>query len=383
MSKNWKLCIILIPVILFISVCAPQEKKEIPAETKTIPSGALRLTICYPSTGSLHALINLKNRGLFDPPSLHVVGVYHEEEFTDYQRSRDLVREQGLDWISFEEISGELTQDNLYQTNPLTPEFQRIFEQSDGIIFFGGADIPPYLYGEKTHLLTSIRTPFRHFFELSFVFHLLGGHQDPDFRPFLKESPEFPILGICLGEQTLNVGTGGTMIQDIWSDVYGLSFLEDIAELNPHNWHTNPWARLYPQFRLFSYNLHPIRLNQEGFFIEQLGFESEDKPLILSSHHQAADKMGMGFQASATTLDEKITEALSHNKYPHVLGIQFHPEFPLLWDEDASFRMTPEDETEFTPFLILKDHSPSLDFHKKIWRWLEEKVSHYHISRSR
>jgi putative glutamine amidotransferase len=381
MNKNWTLPLILVLLLIFMSSCAPQTEEKVPAGTQTISADALRLTICYPSTGSLRALVNLKNRGIFDPPNLHVVAIYHEQEFTDYQKSRDLVREQELDWISFEEISGKLTQDNLYQTNPLTPEFQRIFEQSDGIIFFGGADIPPYLYGEKTHLMTSIRTPFRHFFELSFVFHLLGGTQDPEFSPLLEKAPELPILGICLGEQTLNVGTGGTMIQDIWSEVYGLSYLEDIIKMDSVNWHNNPWARLYPQFRLFSYNLHPVRLNPQGFFIEQMGFSSKDTPLILSSHHQAADKYGKGFMAAAATLDGKITEALSHKQYPHVLGIQFHPEFPLLWNPEGRYRMTPHDETEFNPLQTLTDNPPSLDFHKKIWQWLAEKISHSYTLR--
>jgi putative glutamine amidotransferase len=377
MNINWKIGLFIIPLIMIAASCTPQTEEKISAERSAIPADAVRLTVCYPSAGSLRALINLKERGIFDPPGLHVTGIYHEKEFTDYQRSRDMVRNQGLDWISFEEISGELTPDNLFQTNPLTSDYRRIFEASDGLIFFGGADIPPYLYGEKTRLLTSIRTPYRHFFELSFVFHLLGGHQDPAFSPLLEEAPEFPILGICLGEQTLNVGTGGTMIQDIWSEIYGLSYLEDITQLDMVNWHTNPWSRLYPRFRLFSYNLHPIRL-AEGIFIDQMGFKPEDNPLILSAHHQAADELGKGFKTAAATLDGKVKEALAHSRYPHVLGIQFHPEFPLLWDEEAAFKMTPDDETEFNPLQKLSRHPPSLDFHKKIWNWLAEKISLYH-----
>ncbi len=382
--KRRKIWVFIIAAALIsFSACTTRPEKEIPAEKAPVPSEALRLTVCYPSTGSLRALINLKTLGLFNPGDWHVVGVYHEKERTDYQQSRDMVREQGLEWITFEEIAGDLTKDNLFTQNQVTPHYRRIFEQSDGIIFFGGADIPPYLYGEKTHLLTSIRTPFRHFFELSFVFHLLGGHQDPAYTPYLEEVPEFPILGICLGEQTLNVGTGGTMIQDIWSEVYGLYFLEDIAQMNSDNWHTNPLARLYPQFSLFPYHLHPIQLNPEAFFVTHLGFNAGDTPLILSSHHQAADKLGKGLVSAASTLDGKITEAVWHTGYPHVLGIQFHPEFPLLWNEEASFRMSPEDETVFTPFQKLKDHPPSLEFHQKIWSWLEEKVQDYHHSRER
>ena len=374
--------VLLVPLLIVFSGCGTAERE--PAAEKTVPDlKGLQLTVCYPSTGSLAALANLKDRGLFNPDEWHVKGIYHRDERTNYQRSRDIIQEQGWDWITLEEINGELSQDNLFKDNPVTSKLRRIFEESDGIIFFGGADIPPYIYGEKTHLLTSIRTPFRHFFELSFVFHLLGGSQNPEHEPWMKESPELPVLGICLGEQTLNVGTGGTMLQDIWSEVYGLSFLEDITEMDPQNWHQNPWDDLYPQHQLFPYNLHSIKLNPEGLFVSQWGFSPDETPLILSSHHQAVEKLGKGMAAAAVTLDGKVIEAIHHTEFPHVLGIQFHPEFPLLWDESRSFRMTPQDETEFIPLQKLKDNPPSHAFHKKIWSWMEEKAEVHYLSRQK
>ncbi|HZX10900.1 MAG TPA: gamma-glutamyl-gamma-aminobutyrate hydrolase family protein, partial [Acidobacteriota bacterium] len=271
--------------------------------------------------------------------------------------------------------------ENLFQENDLTSEFKKIISKSDGIIFFGGADIPPYIYGEKTDLLTSIRTPVRHFLELSFVFHLLGGHQNNDLIPLLESQPDFPVLGICLGEQTLNVGTGGTMIQDIWSEKYGKNFLEDIISLSKKNWHNNPYSRLYPEKNLFRYNLHPIKLSPEGIFVERFGFSAQDTPLICSSHHQAVDDLGKGMKVCATTLDEQIIEAIQHKKYKNVLGIQFHPEFPLLWDPEASFLFSPKDEKEFIPLETLKNSPPSFSLHKKIWSWFYDSLKEFHQSR--
>jgi len=339
------------------------------------------LCILHPSYGSLSSLINLKEKGVFGDDNLIVVGVYHEEELTNYRNSFELIKEKGLNWIKFHRLKGKITKDNLFQENTFTSEFKNIISKSDGIIFFGGADIPPYIYGEKTDLLTSIRTPVRHFLELSFVFHLLGGYQNNKFIPLLDSYPDFPVLGICLGEQTLNIGTGGTMIQDIWSENYGKNFVEDIIALPKENWHSNPYPRLYPEKNLIRINLHPINLSPEGIFVERFGFSAQDTPLICSSHHQAVDDLGKGMKICATTLDGKVIEAIQHKKYKNVLGIQFHPEFPMLWDPEASYLLTPQDEKGITPLKALKNSPPSFSFHKKIWSWFYDSLQEFHQSK--
>jgi putative glutamine amidotransferase len=373
---------ILILLAYFLCCGAPSPKQELNYfGQESLPSGKIRLCILYPSYGSLTSLMKLRERGIFGDDHLEVVGVFHEQERTDYRNSLDLAKEKKLDWMKFHRLKGNLTKDNLFQENELTSEFKKIFSKSDGIIFFGGADIPPYIYGEKTDLLTSIRTPVRHFLELSFVFHLLGGYQNNNFIPFLESYPDFPVLGICLGEQTLNVGTGGSMIQDIWSEKYGKNFLEDVISLSKNNWHNNPYSRLYPEENFFHYNLHPIKLSPEGFFVKKFGFSAQDTPLICSSHHQAVDEPGKGMKVCATTLDDQIIEAIQHKKYKNVLGIQFHPEFPLLWDPDASFLFSPQDEKEFTPQETLKNSPPSFSFHKKIWSWFYDSLQEFHQNR--
>jgi putative glutamine amidotransferase len=40
------------------------------------------------------------------------------------------------------------------------------------------------------------------------------------------------VFGICLGCESLNVGTGGTLTQDIWSEIYGVLYLEDAVALS-------------------------------------------------------------------------------------------------------------------------------------------------------
>lgn len=341
-------------------------------------SKELRLTILHPSIGSIQSLLELRKKHLIPSENLLIIGVYHEKEFTKYEKSIEFVKENHLDWIKFHKLSAKLEKDKIFDKNSLSTEFEKIFKKSDGIIFFGGADIPPYIYNEKTNLLTHIQTPYRHFLELSFIFHLLGGSQNKNFSAFLQSEPQFPVLGICLGCQSLNVGTGGTLIQDIFSEIYGKMYLEDVIALGQEKWHTNPYARLYPEKKFLPYNMHPIRLEEKSKFVTELGFKLQDTPYVISAHHQMVDKLGKGIKIAATSLDGKVVEAIEHQKYPNVLGLQFHPEFPILWDQTKKFRITPKDKKEISLFSILKNNPPSLAFHKKIWAWFFKKLEAYH-----
>jgi len=341
----------------------------------------VRLTILAPSVSRIKPIVELRKNGLIPDEKLVVIGVYHERESTDYQKAKEFVEQNKLEWFKFHKISALLNKDNLFQLNPCTMEFKTIFKKSDGIIFMGGKDIPPYIYKEKTHLLNEIETPFRHFLELSFIYHLLGGHQDRDFQGFLENDPEFPILGICLGCQSLNVGTGGTLIQDIWTEVYGKIYLEDGIRLPKEKWHANPFDDLYPEENLSERNMHPLELMKKGKFCAEWGFKKKDRPWIFSHHHQAVEKLGKGFKIAATSLDGKIVEAIEHEQFPNVLGVQFHPEAVDLWNPESIFKLTPEDKEEKSYRNVVEDNPPSLAFNQKIWTWFSQKLLEYHKKR--
>lgn len=361
---------------LFVSLLIPLTL--LPQERYFDAPGArqneIRLTIFYPSVGSLKALLELRKQGLLRVQNLKVIGVFHEKECTDYEESIEFVQKNNIDWVKFHVLSGKIQRDNLFQKNPLTKDYEKIFKKSHGLIFFGGPDMPPYIYRLKTNLLTRIEDPYRHFSEISFIFHLLGGKQNKERAPFLDSHPDFPILGICLGAQSLNVGTGGTLIQDIWSEIYGKFFLEDVFQLGPSNWHTNPWARLHPEQDFLPYSMHPIKLLRPGKFTDEFGFNEKDTPYILSAHHQAVGKHGKDIEIIATSLDGKVVEAIAHKRYTNVLGVQFHPEFPILWDQTKTFKFTPKDKKEVSLKEILEALPPSIEFHKKIWLWFCEKL---------
>jgi putative glutamine amidotransferase len=329
----------------------------------------VRLAVFYPSVGTIRNLEALRKTGALDVPGLVVIGVHHAREATDYGNARAYVREKGIDWFHFHAVSADIPEDALFRTNACTAEYERIFRASDGIIFFGGPDIPPAVFKEKTSQLTAIEDPVRHYFEVSAIFHLLGGSPDPSFKGLLEGRPDFPVLGICLGCQSLNVGTGGTLVQDIWDEVYGANNVEDILALDPQQWHNNPYIKLYPLDGLIGYNFHRIRLDEKGKFCAAMGFKGSDSPRILSSHHQALEKMGTGWRAIASSLDGKIVEAVEHERFPNVLGVQFHPEHRLLWESDPVHRQAPGD-APFSYKALLEGTPPSYDFNWGIWRWL-------------
>lgn len=339
-------------------------------DTAGAPDGIKRLAICYPSPGTIRDILALKDEGLLPAEKFEIVGIYHAKERTNYKEALKLVAERKLDWFHFHEIAAELSPADLFKANAASREFADILAKSDGIILFGGPDIPPVTYGEKTSFLTSITDPYRHYMELSLVFHLLGGSQDEGFKGLLESRPDFPVLGICLGEQTLNAGTGGTLFQDIQSEIYGRAFWEDVIAAGQPSWHTNPWARVEPRDRaLLSHMLHPIKLGTQGKLVTALGFKPGDQPYIMSAHHQAVDKIGKGFIVAATSLDGKVIEAIEHSRFANVLGVQFHPEFPILWDKEPKYKLTPADAALFSANGYLESHPPSLAFNKRIWTW--------------
>ena len=369
---------------LALGVLGPVLGLHLPAQTPdryldhVSPSDTdVRLVVFNPETFNIRALEALRKNRIIDIPNLTVIGIYHVRQTGKFDESRKYVRENKLDWFKFHEISAEISEPAVFKKNACTPEFEAIAKKADGVIFFGGPDIPPSIYAKKTNLLTEITDPYRHYLEISAVFHFLGGSQDDSFQALLDSRPRFPVLGICLGFQTLNVGTGGTLIQDIWAEFYGKDYVEDVIALGPEQWHNNPYRLLYPADKLMGYNFHTIQFAEKSKFVTAMRFKTADHPRILSSHHQAIDTPGKDLIAVATSRDGKIIEAVEHRKYPNVLGVQFHPEHPMLWDTEPRFRQKPGDPlTSYNA--ILAGTPPSLEFNKAIWKWFAARLVESH-----
>jgi putative glutamine amidotransferase len=148
--------------------------------------------------------------------------------------------------------------------------------------------------------------------------------------------------------------------------------VEDVLRLDPNQLHHNYWRDLYPESDLSSYQFHRINLLPDQFWVKTLKLNPEIQPLVYSNHHQALGDIGMNMVVGATSLDGKVVESIHHVKYPHVLGVQFHPENYLLYDSsESSYKQLPEDESFRSAYDVLNTDE-SLDFHYSFWKYFSE-----------
>jgi putative glutamine amidotransferase len=155
------------------------------------------------------------------------------------------------------------------------------------VITGGGFDIEPHYYGEAPLPGLGKLNPRRSGFELELV------------RWAFKNN--FPILGICGGMQAINVALGGTLYQDIPTQLPG-------AALN------------HEQGR--STQAHEVSIEPNTLLA---GLLQKTATETNSSHHQSVKKIAPGFRASATAPDG-IIEAIENKDSRFMLGVQWHPE---------------------------------------------------------
>jgi putative glutamine amidotransferase len=111
------------------------------------------------------------------------------------------------------------------------------------------------------------------------------------------------VLGICGGQQLMNVALGGTLIQHIPDEV--------AAALA----HEQPNPRTEPG--------HKVRVAKGTLLHEITGTE---ELAVNSAHHQAAKDVGAGVVVNATA-EDGVIEGIEHPGYRFCLGVQWHPEY--------------------------------------------------------
>lgn len=326
------------------------------------------LLLAHPTVQNLNTILFLTEQGIFNISDAEIVAVYHHDESYNFKKSIDFVEKEQLRKIHFQEVKSHLDIPDIYRENACTNEFKTLFNNSSGIIFFGGPDIFPEAYNE-VNLHSVVTDPYRHVFELSLLFHLLGGSQSPDFVPFLDEKPDYMVTGFCLGMQSMNVATGGSLFQDIPLQVYNARTDEEIVELPKNCLHRNYWQNISTDSLLMGVNFHKIRFNSKDFFRKRAAYKYINSPYVLSSHHQSINKIGQGWQITALSRDGKIVEAFRHEKYPNVFAVQFHPEVPALYEDRKPFKFSPDDQPKTYHQIISKR---GLKFHMKYWNCISD-----------
>ncbi len=331
-----------------------------------------KIFLLHPTVGNIENMLELIKQKVIDIPDLEMVGVYHEKEVSDYSKSEKYLKENNVAHYTLMKISGALNTQNIYQENPCTPVFKQIVKEADAILFFGGPDIQPSIYGEKQHLLTEVTDPNRHLMETSLFFHLIGGSRNQGFKPLMLQKPDLIVRGFCLGMQTMNVAAGGTLVQDIPVVIYHISTAEGMLAIDAKNRHRNYNTQLNPCCDLSWGFLHPILIKPKGYLHELCGGLEQQQPYVLSSHHQAVGKKGQNLEVIATSLDGKVVEGLQHKIFKEVVGVQFHPEQATLYLPGSRFTNTPGNDYSPNEQLITEK---SMAFHMKFWKDFSNKVA--------
>jgi putative glutamine amidotransferase len=166
----------------------------------------------------------------------------------------------------------------------------------DGLMLTGGGDVDPIQYGEAPHPAYDPAEPGRDSFEIALVTE--------------ARQRKLPIFAICRGVQVLNVACGGTLVQDIPSQVPGaLSHRLAVPPHQPTELAHEVWIDKDTQL---------ARLMRERL-------SDTDACEVNSRHHQAVRQVAPGFVVSATAPDGVI-EGIEDPGLPFCLGVQWHPE---------------------------------------------------------
>ncbi len=174
----------------------------------------------------------------------------------------------------------------------------------DGILFSGGSDLDPDLYGQAAHPETDGIRPERDRGELA----LLTGALERD----------LPVLAVCRGSQVLNVARGGDLVQHL-------------PEVLGHEQHKHTPGVFAD---------HVVDVKPESRIGSLLG----ERAPVKSHHHQGFGRVGEGLVEAAWAEDGTL-EALEDPSKRFALGVLWHPEegadqalFAALVEEARAYR---------------------------------------------
>ncbi|MDP2255748.1 MAG: type 1 glutamine amidotransferase [Polaromonas sp.] len=163
----------------------------------------------------------------------------------------------------------------------------------DGLVLHGGADVWPGSYGE---------TPLKEQWS--------GDHLRDDYDKALVAAFEAvgkPVFGVCRGLQLLNVAFGGTLYQDIETQV--------------------PDSFIHRDASTYDLNFHSVDIVQ-GSRLSAL-YPGVERVRVNSIHHQGIKDLSPEFEAEAHSVTDGIVEAIRRKdrSKSYIAALQWHPEF--------------------------------------------------------
>ena len=161
----------------------------------------------------------------------------------------------------------------------------------DGLVLQGGSDISPQMYGEQPLKPEWAGDPERDRYEMELLKRFLDAQK--------------PVLGICRGQQLINVALGGSLYQDTAAQKPGAQLHQDTAIYDDKFHH----IEILPGTRLAA--LYPGVAHAK----------------VNSLHHQAVNRLGKGLKVEARSAADDVIEAVRHDGPTYLAGVQWHPEF--------------------------------------------------------
>jgi len=168
----------------------------------------------------------------------------------------------------------------------------------DGLVLQGGADVSPLTYGEEPLERSWTGDRLRDVYEIELVHEFIEAGK--------------PVLGICRGLQIINVAFGGTLYQDIETQLPGaMRHVTDAYERHLHDVSIVPGSGLA--------GLYP----------------GAERGRINSIHHQSIKRLGRGLAVEARADPDGVIEAIRHTEKRDVFAVQWHPEFHAPRDDSV------------------------------------------------
>jgi len=159
---------------------------------------------------------------------------------------------------------------------------KKYIKSIDGLLISGAADLHPALYNERILPQTKSTLPLKQEFDMELV--------------QTAWDRRIPVLAICYGAQLLNIYLGGTLFQDITTQL----------KLKSHRNKT-----------------HTVYISEESTLYRILG---KSDVVTNSFHHQAIKTLGRGLVISAKASDGIIEAVEAEDRRRFVIGVQWHPE---------------------------------------------------------
>jgi putative glutamine amidotransferase len=182
-----------------------------------------------------------------------------------------------------------------HRSNIRVADYARVL---DGLVLQGGADVSPLTYGEEPLDGEWAGDRLRDVYEIELLHEFVEAGK--------------PVLGICRGAQLINVAFGGTLYQDIRTQLpQAQAHVTSAYEKNMHEMRIEPGsglARLYP-------GMERTRIN--------------------SIHHQSIKALGRNLAVEARSEPDGIVEAIRSSGKSYVFAVQWHPEFHAPGDDSV------------------------------------------------